>query len=388
MSTEEVLLDTKKEDLNLINSNSTINKTEFKQSLNQQHLHNQLPSESIKLFSQSNEEAVIWDLEVWKRAEQTKFKAYLKQLEYEFLSNISEDFQKKDEEREKEFKAKINELNVLQTRLRKKATELESRENKLNLMEEELKMKMNEVARQLANKEDEIVYYNKRFKESKMLLEKDKQNLLKQVEEKEREIQKLETQFKNFKKEVDDSPLTLIKNELNRKTLQLEESNREKERIVGEKEKYRQQSEKLKIDLVKIKKLFEGEKEQFYKQKLEEIEKLKFEIYNQKTSQNEMNELQELRIKLKQLTEEKKESPKEEKENYLKKREYRIINIEKKNNTFSNQNRYENFDLNSELHRLNIERSNLLISGMYQENDALIIQIDNRIRKLIEMQNN
>jgi hypothetical protein len=388
MSTEEVLLETKKEDINFINSNSTINKTEFKQSLNQQQLQNQLPSESIKLFSQSNEEAVIWDLEVWKRAEQTKFKAYLKQLEYEFLSNISEDFQKKDEEREKEFKAKINELNVLQTRLRKKATELESRENKLNFMEEELKMKMNEVARQLANKEEEIVYYNKRFKESKMLLEKDKQNLLKQLEEKEKDIQKIETQFKNFKKEIDESPLTLIKNELNRKTLELEESNREKDRIIGEKEKYRQQSERLKIDLIKIKKVFEGEKEQIYKQKLEDFEKLKFEIYNQKISHNEMNELQELRIKLKQLTEEKKESPKREIEDNLKKKEYRIINIEKKNNTYTNQNRFENFDLNSELHRLNIERSNLLISGMYQENDALIIQIDNRIRKLIEMQNN
>ena len=134
--------------------------------------------------------------------------------------------------------------------------------------------------------------------------------------------------------------------------------------------------------------MFEGEKEQIYKQKLEDFEKLKFEIYNQKISHNEMNELQELRIKLKQLTEEKKESPKREIEDNFKKKEYRIINIEKKNNTYTNQNRFENFDLNSELHRLNIERSNLLISGMYQENDALIIQIDNRIRKLIEMQNN
>ena len=52
-----------------------------------------------------------------------------------------------------------------------------------------------------------------------------------------------------------------------------------------------------------MKKLFEQEKESMYKQKMDEIEKLKFEIYNQKISQNELNELQELRVKIKQVTE-------------------------------------------------------------------------------------
>ena len=56
---------------------------------------------SHKQSSPSYEENVIWDLEVWKRAEQTKFKAYLKQLEYEFLNKISEEFKIKEEEREK-----------------------------------------------------------------------------------------------------------------------------------------------------------------------------------------------------------------------------------------------------------------------------------------------
>ena len=31
------------------------------------------------------EKAIIWDLEVWKRAEQAQFKAYLIQLEFEYL---------------------------------------------------------------------------------------------------------------------------------------------------------------------------------------------------------------------------------------------------------------------------------------------------------------
>jgi centrosomal protein CEP120 len=311
------------------------------------------------------EENVIWDLEVWKRAEQTKFKAYLKQLEFEFLTKLNDEFKHKEDEREKEIKSKINELNVLQTRLKKKALELESRENKINLMEEELKIKMNEIARQLANKEEEIAYYNKRFKDYKIDLEKEKQNLIKQIHDKDREYEKLELNFKNYKKEIDDSPLSVLKNELNRKSLELEDQKRENERLNIEKDKYKQQSEKLKIELIKMKRIFETEKESLYKQKIDEIEKLKFEIYTQKISQNEVNEIQELKAKIKQLT----EVPEKQK------KEYKVVNIKRN---------VRGSDTKSELEKLKFEKMSLLNSGMYKENDPLIIQIDNRIRKLID----
>ena len=77
------------------------------------------------------EKALIWDLEVWKRAQQAQFKAYLKQLEFEYLSKLQEDFKAKENEREREFKTKIEEINKLKNRLNKKASELESRENKI-----------------------------------------------------------------------------------------------------------------------------------------------------------------------------------------------------------------------------------------------------------------
>ena len=59
------------------------------------------------------EQAMIWDLEVWKRAQQAQFKAYLKQLEFEYLSKLQDDFKSKENEREREFKSKIEELNKL-----------------------------------------------------------------------------------------------------------------------------------------------------------------------------------------------------------------------------------------------------------------------------------
>src|SRR5689334_14167171 len=114
------------------NENYEINEgllsTEKKETLDDQNLKSH-----INNVSPTYEENVIWDLEVWKRAEQTKFKAYLKQLEYEFLSKLAEEYKQKEEEREKDVKLKINEINILQTRLKKKASELESRENKVSL---------------------------------------------------------------------------------------------------------------------------------------------------------------------------------------------------------------------------------------------------------------
>ena len=31
----------------------------------------------------------IWELEVWKKAEQTKFKAYLKQVEIDYMNKVN-----------------------------------------------------------------------------------------------------------------------------------------------------------------------------------------------------------------------------------------------------------------------------------------------------------
>ena len=108
------------------------------------------------------EQAMIWDLEVWKRAQKAQFKAYLKQLEYEYLSKLQGDFKSKEEEREKEFKTKITELNNLKNKLNKKATKLESRESKIKLYEDELKLKINDVKKQLLIKDEEIDLIKKR----------------------------------------------------------------------------------------------------------------------------------------------------------------------------------------------------------------------------------
>jgi hypothetical protein len=352
----------------------------------------------------SKEESTIFEIEIWKRAEITKFKAYLKQLEYEFLNKISNEYQQKEESREKEFKVKINELNILQTRLKKKAMELEAREGKINLMEEELKIKINEVARQLANKEEEIVYIKKKFKEEKLSIEKEKQILQKTIQDRIQEYEKLELSFKNYKKQIDDSPVSVLKHEINRKSLENEDLIKSIDRLNQDIAKLNNQNERLKIDLLKMKKTFESEKEQMYKQKIDEIEKLKFEIFNQKTSQNEMMELVELRNKIKMMSSGNnimsneigvptynssiQNKNMEVQNQKSQKKEYKIINIRTKSNSALGGNYHSSQnDLKSDIERLYQERESLINSGNYLEGDPLIIQIDNRIRRILEQSN-
>jgi hypothetical protein len=61
---------------------------------------------------------------MWKRAEEAKFKAYLKQKEIERIEEITYTWKNKEAEREKTFSDSIGEIVKLETKLRSKALEL------------------------------------------------------------------------------------------------------------------------------------------------------------------------------------------------------------------------------------------------------------------------
>jgi hypothetical protein len=344
------------------------------------------------------EQAMIWDLEVWKRAQQAQFKAYLKQLEFEYLSKLQGDFKSKEEEREKEFKTKITELNTLKNKLSKKATQLESRENKIKLCEEELKLKINEVSKQLIDKDEEIDLIKKRHMDEQLKLQKNNIQLQKNIKNKESQIEKLEENFKNYKREIEDSPISLLKNEITRRQIQNEELERQIQKLENEIKYKNQTIERLKVDMIKLRKNFETEKENMYKQRIEEIEKLKFEIYNKRTSSEEMKEIRELKEKIKELSMARKNDLGANNNNnndnmnvtqqqiniqpgmdfpqsQQTKKAYAIISYNRKDN----DNRPTN-----NLEKLIMERDQLLNSGMYKENDPLIFQINNKIKKMTE----
>ena len=343
------------------------------------------------------EKAIIWDLEVWKRAEQAQFKAYLKQLEFEYLSKLQEDFKNKEDEREKEFKSKINEINNLRNKLNKKVSELESRENKIKLCEEELKIKVNEVSKQLVNKEEEIELIKQRAKDEQLKLQKSNTQLKKNLETKQKEINALEEKFITYKKNIEDSPVSVLKSEITRKQIQNEELEKQIKNLENEIKNRDKTIEKLKADIIKLRKNYETEKDNMYKQRMEEIEKLKFDIYNQRSSSEEMKEIRELKEKIKELSNPKKIENSENNFNFMASPQggfpmQYILNSpnpqssntqNKKVYTIISYNRRDEGDKpRNELEKLIKERDQLLSSGMYRENDPLIFQLNNKIKRI------
>ena len=343
------------------------------------------------------EKAIIWDLEVWKRAEQAQFKAYLKQLEFEYLSKLQEDFKNKEEEREKEFKTKINEINNLKNKLSKKINDLESRENKIKICEEELKIRINEVSKQLVIKDDDISLIKKNAKEEQDKLNKNITQLKKKLDLKQKEINSLEETFNTYKKDIENSPMSTLKNEITRKQIQNDELERQMKNLENEIKNRDKTIENLKVEIIKLRKTYETEKENMYKQRLEEIEKLKFDIYNQRSSSEEMKEIRELKEKIKELSMPKKNQNYENNNfNYMSgtmPMQY-IVNEpnppspgpkNKKIYTIISYNRRDEGDKpRNELEKLIMEKEQLLKSGMYKENDPLIFQLNNKIKRISE----
>ena len=124
---------------------------------------------------------IIWELETWKKAEESKFKIILKQKEMEFLSNLSEEWKKKEYEKEKVFKKTESSITLISKKMKEKATELQKREQKIVLLEEELKSRINETSRQISNKEDEINQLKRKLKDERGNGEKDKMAITLQV---------------------------------------------------------------------------------------------------------------------------------------------------------------------------------------------------------------
>lgn len=66
----------------------------------------------------------VWQLELWKRAEEAKFKAWLKQREIERIEEITASWRTKEGDREKAFNDALNKVATLETKVRAKALEL------------------------------------------------------------------------------------------------------------------------------------------------------------------------------------------------------------------------------------------------------------------------
>lgn len=147
-------------------------------------------------------------------------------------------------------------------------------------MEEELKLKIQEVTRQLTLKEEEILNVKKRFKEDKVLLEQDKKRLLQQLDDYKNRLEQLESKYYSFKKEVDESPLTVLRQELGQKNLEIAEMESRMKQALEQRDEFQRKFEQVKRDMIQFKKSMDKEKQMTITKQAEELESLKTLVRN------------------------------------------------------------------------------------------------------------
>lgn len=134
-----------------------------------------------------------------------------------------------------------------------KVNQLSKRENRLILLEEELKQKIIETSRQLAQKDEEV-------DDQKIKMQEEKKNMQKKIKELEDKNKKMEDIIKNleedlrlYKIEQEKSPIEIVKRELNERVLEIAQLRKEVEKTDEIKEEYRKHFDRLKDEVIKLK---------------------------------------------------------------------------------------------------------------------------------------
>lgn len=117
------------------------------------------------------------------------------------------------------------------------------------------------MGRELTLKEEEIMNVKKRFKEEKMTLESDKKRLTNQLEEYKTRLEQADSRFYAFKKDIDESPLSVLRQELATKNLELSEAEARVQHAHDQRDQFKHQVDKLKREYVNLKKQIESERD-------------------------------------------------------------------------------------------------------------------------------
>lgn len=221
------------------------------------------------------ESKVIWELENWKKAEEAKFKYDLKQKEVEYMEELQKKRRNVEIEREMVFKEHEAKLKNLNKKMQQKVNKLTQRENKLVLLEEELKQKINETSRQMVAKDEEIEKEKVKSGESRKNLIKKIKSLEKKVDNLEAENQEIKEEFAAYRKEQEDSPVQLIKNDLSGKLLEIDELKKQLEKSEEIKNEYRKHFERLKKEIMRLRQEKNELKVQASKEKEDDLKLIK-----------------------------------------------------------------------------------------------------------------
>ncbi|XP_046857009.1 centrosomal protein of 120 kDa-like isoform X1 [Xenia sp. Carnegie-2017] len=342
---------------------------------------------------QMAEYQIALELEMWKQQQEELFTAQLKAKEMEKIKTLTEEWRKRDKEREILTKKKIEEYTQLEETLKKTIVDIEKREKQLTANENEMIKTREEQRREHERKMVELREASRRMKEDcehQIELERarvqqineQKQAIIQQLHDMEKRYQDKENEFLAFKETQMSKPEVKMEAELS--LLRVEKAELQRKLECGNKSKihYKQQWAKALKELGKVKENEQMAARTRLKQQEKELEEMKLkylaaqerEISNtdRQELENMKNELNRLKI----VERTKEESVAREERLKLKQEEGMMAAWER-------EEKQRKEELDSKIAKLIEERDTLLQTGVYTTEDRIISELDRQIREAI-----
>uniref|UniRef100_H2YHU4 C2 domain-containing protein n=1 Tax=Ciona savignyi TaxID=51511 RepID=H2YHU4_CIOSA len=330
---------------------------------------------------ESNEYKAAIELELWKSQEQEKFLKKMNDMENQQMQLLTEEFKKRDKEREMLIAKRIAEYQKLEKQLSQTNASLEKREMQISSTEQELAHLKVDLQREKERTVAEAKEASQRMKEDcihqvqlererRTVAEDQNKKLLRQVNDIEQKYSELMAQFHEYKNQLSSRPEVRMEAELNLLRMEKGEVDRKLESVTKSKLHYKQQWGRALKELAMMKKTEQEHAMANLKQQQQELEALKLQYLaadEKKDLHNDQHKINEIQKELQQL-----KSVAETKVSSIAiESDQKLLNCE---------------EINERVSRLIEERDTLLRTGVYNSSDRIISELDRQIKEEMQKQ--
>jgi centrosomal protein CEP120 len=344
------------------------------------HLKNE---PSLLSLHDTPEYKVALELELYKQHEEKKFKLVLQQKEEELLSQLVNEWKKREKEREALLKQKISDLNSLETQFKELLKDLEIREKKLDAGEDHLNKRKQDLEREFDRRIDEARDATRRLQEEfkhKIELEKlktsevesQKLRISKERDDLQQRYRHLESDISEFKQKLGNTTEAQLRAEINSLLTQKAELEKQVSTLLISKKHYKTEWIKTLATLSQFKKQIVAEQEANQLKEKRDLQRLKIQFMAKEELSLVNNERQTMQSLLKEI-ESLKRSPLSPNNNNN--NNNTNINLESSNKNQENKDPH----LQAEISRLSRERDHLLATGVYSLDDRVIQDLNFKI---------
>lgn len=363
--------------------------------------------ESVVSVRETPEYKIALELELWKRAEEEKFMEALKEKERISAQKLSEEWKKRERDRDEILKRKVDDFKTLEQQMQKLLLELEDREKLVEAGEHHLGIRRQDLERDYNRQLEEARDASRRLHdEYKHMLDLEKQKTaeadhgkqraLKEKDEIESKYKRLENEYMDFKKSLNHTPEAALKSETNRVKADYLALQQRAEQLEKSKKQYKSQWIKALKELTRIKQRRQEEEEDFVRRQKQELDsmKLKFMLNQDNASvHDDLKALGEIKrdlneLKLKAGGDGRKGVPTEGSpaiNHYHHIATAPSSPVKLKEGLVDVGSVRENINPKAlaEVERLARERDGLLGTGVYTKEDVIVHELEKRIRTLL-----